>query len=288
MRERLVGQDVVVLVIEGGATRAAYASGVAESLQAAGLVPDAIYGTSAGGAIGAWYAARQAHLGVRTWDAVVDRRLLSYRRALWGAPVLDFRTLYGDYYPRVFGLDVAAVRASPFPVLVTVTDADTGETLHPDLRTAHDPLVLLHATSALPLVSESPVLVEGRRLVDGGVTQPIPLAKAIDDGHRDILLVSNRPAGDRKPESPLAVALVGAKFPALRAHAARHHQYHNDALRLAQDPPAGVRVRLVRPARDLGLSRLTRDLAKLRRAVDVGREDGRAVARALGLAVVVP
>lgn len=276
---------MVTLVFEGGAARASYGSGVAESLQAAGLVPEAIYGTSAGGAIGAWYAAGQAAVGCTTWDHTADRRLLSYRRALLGrGHVIDFRRLYSEMYPNFFRMDVAALRAAPYPVRVTLTDADTAETLYPDLRTAEDPFLLLHATSALPLVSESPVRWEGRRVLDGGATQPVPLAKAIADGHKDILLVSNRPRGLRRPESPFLVALIAREFPALQDAARNHHTHYNDAMLLAESPPPGVRVRIVRPSADLGLSRLTRDVKLLRAAIAVGRRDGERVAAELGLA----
>src|SRR5688500_2260291 len=122
------------LVIEGGANRAAYATGALASLQAAGFVPDAAYGTSAGGPLAAWYAAGQMERACNTWDAVQDRALLSYRRALLGGYVFDLRALYHHYHPHVFGMDVAAVKRAPFPVHVTITDAETLETYHPDIR----------------------------------------------------------------------------------------------------------------------------------------------------------
>lgn len=265
---------MTTLVVEGGAARATYASGVAMALQRAGLVPDAIYGTSAGAAIAAWYAAGQAEQGTKTWDAITDRNLLSWRRALVGRPVIDFARLYGDYYPRVFGMDVARLRAAPFPAFATLTEAETGRTEHVDLRHAEDPLRVLHATSALPLVSESPVTIGGRQFVDGGVTDPIPVAKAIADGRRDLIVILNRPRGPRAPESAAVVRLVARRFPALREHVAKHHAYHQAAIALAESPPPGVRVRIVRPAADLGVSRLTRDVAKLRASVEKGRQDG--------------
>lgn len=271
------------LVVEGGAARATYASGVAEALQEAGFVPDAIYGTSAGGAIAAWYAAGQAHVGATTWEKITDRSLLSYRRALVGKPVLNFARLYGEYYPNFFRMDVPRLRAAPFPAFATVTDADSADTLHLDLRRVADPFRVLHATSALPLVSDSPVEMDGRRFVDGGVTDPIPLRKALDEGHRDVVLVLNRPAGPRAPEPAVVVRLVARRFPALREHVANHHALHQDAIRLAENPPAGVRVRIVRPARDTGVTRLTRDIPKLRAAIEQGRVDGRALAKELGL-----
>jgi len=274
---------MTTLVVEGGAARATYASGVAAALQKAGFVPDAIYGTSAGGAIAAWYAAGLTEQGTKTWDAITDRNLLSWRRALVGRPVLDFARLYSDYYPRVFGMDVARLRAAPFPAYATLTDADSAESVYVDLRRAEDPMRVLHATSALPLVSESPVEIGGRRFVDGGVTDPIPIAKALADGHRDLVVVLNRPKGPRPPESAAVVRLVARRFPALREHVAKHHVYHQEAIALAESPPAGARVRIVRPAADLGLSRLTRDVAKLRAAVEKGRQDGARLAQGLEL-----
>jgi predicted patatin/cPLA2 family phospholipase len=197
---------------------------------------------------------------------------------LVGKHVFDLRALYRVLYPGEFGLDVAAVRRAPFPVVVTLTDADTGETLHPDIRKVDDPLAWIHAGAALPLAAEAPIEIDGRRFLDGGTTDPIPLQRAIDDGHRDIICVLNRPRGERKPEPAWATRLFGRSFPGLRRHAEAHHAYHNAATRLAESPPPGVRVRVVRPQRDTGLSRTTRDVKKLQAAIAQGRADA---ARAL-------
>ena len=276
------------LVIEGGANRAAYATGVLASLQTAGFVPDAVYGTSAGGALAAWYAAGQMELACRTWDAVQDRELLSYRRALRGGYVFDLRRLYHHYYPNVFGMDIAALKRAPFPVHVTITDADTCETYYPDIRHAENPLALVHAGAAIPILSDAPVEWNGRRCLDGGTTDPIPLQKAIDDGHKDIVAVLNRAPGERKPEPAWAVAMLARKFPALEEAARLHHEHHNRAVRLALSPPSGVRVRVVRPSRDTGVTRATRDLVVLRRAIERGRADGLYAAAQLGLTGVLP
>lgn len=276
------------LVIEGGANRAAYATGAGSALQAAGFVPDAVYGTSAGGALAAWYAAGQMEVACRTWDAVQDRELLSYRRALTGGYVFDLRRLYHHYYPNVFRMDVAALRRAPFPVRVTITDADTGETYHPDIRQADDPLALVHAGAAIPILAEAPVQWNGRRCIDGGTTDPIPIAKAIADGHKHVVAILNRPPGERKPEPAWAVAILARKFPALAEAARMHHEYHNRAVRLCLAPPEGVRIHVVRPATDTGVSRATRDLVLIRRAIERGRADGLAAAAKLGLTGIVP
>lgn len=273
------------LVIEGGANRAAYATGVGASLQAAGFVPSAVYGTSAGGALAAWYGAGQMEQACKTWDAVVDRDLLSYRRALIGGYVFDLKKLYHHYYPNVFGMDVEALRRAPFPVHVTITDADSLETIHPDIRSSPSPLALVHAGAAIPIFSEAPVLWEGKRYLDGGTTDPIPIQKAIDDGHKRIVCILNRPPGDRKAEPAWAVEILARKFPTLREAIRKHHEYHNQAVRVALSPPEGVSVHVIRPATDTGVSRATRDLRRIHAAIARGRVDGKRAAAALGLTV---
>lgn len=273
----------MTLVIEGGATRAAYASGAAEALHRSGLVPDAIYGTSAGAAIGAWFGAGQPHVGIRTWDRLTDRDLMSFRRIAGASvPVLDFRRLYGEYYPMLFGMDVAALRRAPYPIMVTITDAHKAESHYVDIRKAPNPFLLLHATSALPVVSEAPVMMEGRAWVDGGMTDPIPLQRAIEDGWRDIIVLLNRPMGERSPEPRIVTRLVGRRFPQLSEATAKHHAYHNASVHLAESPPEGVRVRIVRPAVDLGISRFTRELDLVHRAIEQGQRDGAALVATLG------
>ena len=267
------GRGTVALVIEGGANRSAYATGALATLQKEGFIPDAIYDTSAGGALAAWYAAGQMERCVDVWPYAADRRVMSYRRALIGKHVFDLHALYRELYVTEFGLDVKKVQAAPMPVNVTITDADTGDTIYVDLRGKDQPTHWIHAGAALPIAAQAPVTLDGKRYLDGGTTDPIPLKKAIADGHRDIVLVLNRPKGVRKPEHAWIVKLFGRLFPNLE-HAARdHHRYHNDAVALGEHPPAGVRVTIIRPSVDTGLGRTTRDVKALQRAIAAGRAD---------------
>lgn len=264
------------VVLEGGSSRVAYSSGVCAALDAAGFVPDAVYGTSAGGVLGAWYGSGQAERGLAVWRIMQDRTVMSYRRALLGGPVFDLDNLYNDRYPERFGFELERLRGARPPIHATLTDADTGEALHVDVRKVERPFEPLRAGAAIPVLSRTPVLWEGRRYVDGGVADPVPLARAIADGHRDIVLVLNGPDAPRAPESALSVALVARRFPGLAAAMRRRHEAHNAAVRLARAPPEGVRVRIVRPSAPLAVTRTTRDPTRIEAAIRLGRADGAA------------
>lgn len=257
--------------------RAAYANGVLAAFEDAGLRDwDAVYGTSAGGALAAWFTAGQARYALGTWKYAADRRILSYRRWIRGrGPLLDHDGLFDIVYSKEMPLDVATIERAPFPVFVTVVDADTGLALYPDIRRG-EALAWLRATGRLPFATGPPVQIGGRRYLDGGIVDPIPIARAIADGATDITLVLNRPEGDRKAEPKIVTRAASRRWPVFRQAFADHHGLHNRAVALATSPPKGVTVRIVRPARDPGLSRLSRNLARIEAAIAQGEADGKA------------
>ena len=256
--------------------KAAYAGGVLSAFEEAGHRPfDAVYGTSAGGALGAWFSAGQARFAERTWDYAADRRILSYRRFLRGGPLLDHEGLLDIVYVKEAPLDQDAIRRCPHPVVVTAVDIHTGETVYHDLRQG-DIIPWLKATGRLPLGSGAPVVIGGRALLDGGIFDPIPVRRAVADGHTQVTVVLNTHPGRRKPDHPLAAAYVARRYPRLRDGILRHAAIKQEAIDFAKAPPPGIRCDLVRPARPTGLTRLTRDLGKIRAAIEMGRRDGRA------------
>lgn len=269
--------SVRVLVLEGGGMRAAYTNGVMATFEDAGLGPlDAVYGTSAGGALAAWFSAGQARYALGTWRYAEDARVLSWRRWLtMRGPLLDhdalFRIVYQDERP----LDVDAVQRAPHKVIVSVTDLETGRAEYVDIR--QGPVIdWLRATGRLPVGAGPPVEVGGRKWLDGGLADPIPIAQAIRDGGRDIVCVLNEPRGERDPESGIAAWVIGRRYPAVRELVIRHHTMHDDSIRLAERPPPGVTVHVVQPQRHLRVGRLTRDPDLIGEAILEGERDGRA------------
>ncbi|MHB8605629.1 MAG: patatin-like phospholipase family protein [Thermoplasmatota archaeon] len=280
------------LVVEGGGMRAAYASGAVAGLASRGLTVDAAYGTSAGGAICAWFAAGQADDGTRTWSYAKDPTTMSWRRWFQGGDLIDQRRLIDGIYVNEIPLAIDRVRSAPFPTWVTVADVETAETRYFDLRRGST-LELIKATGALPLAIRDPIFLlpdgsacphdaqtrrrnhgDCRGYLDGGVTEPIPLARAIADGATDIVCVFNRPQGLRRAEPAIVARMVGRRYPALEGPTRRHHILHNEAVALAERPAPGVRVTIVRPSHDVGVGRLTRDLGRIGRALQWGRRDG--------------
>ncbi len=263
------------LVIEGGGMKSAYANGVLTAFEEAGHTKwDVVYGTSAGGALAAWFAAGQARHAQRTWDYAADRRILSYRRFLRRrGPLLDHDALYDIVYDVEHPIDQAAIHRSPYPVIVTASRLRDGGTTYHDLRQGRV-IPWLKATGRLPFAAGLPVRIDGELYLDGGITDPIPVRKAVEDGATDVTLIVNWPEGTIRKENAVLARLTARRFPTLRDGILRHAEIKQMAIGYADSPPKGVTVRVIRPAYPTGLHRLTRDLDAIRKAIAHGHKDG--------------
>ncbi len=263
------------LVIEGGGMKAAYANGVLSAFEEAGHRGfDALYGTSAGGALAAWFAAKQAVYAEGTWPYADDRRIVNYTRFFTRrGPLLDHEALLDIVYLDEHPLDVRAVQRHPAPVIVTASDVESGTPHYQDLRVT-DVIPWLKATGRLPAASGPPVIIGGRRFLDGGLTDPIPVRRAAAEGHTRITLILNTPLGAPRADNALVTSLTARRWPALRDGIVRHQEIKREAIAWAESPPAGVQVSIIRPLAKTGLHRLSRDVDAIQAAIRQGREDG--------------
>jgi NTE family protein len=176
------------LVIGSGGVRSVAALGVADVLWREGLRPDLIVGCSAGALFGALLAmglppVEAVRLATGLWTAELthQRRAGAVLKMLlpgWFGFNADF-SLREDA-PIVRRLQAAfgdrRIEDLPLPLRVAATDAATGATV----VLSRGPLVeALRASIALPFMLP-PCHVDGRRLIDGFVSDPLPVAAADD------------------------------------------------------------------------------------------------------------
>lgn len=187
----------LALAIEGGGMRGVVAGGMVSALEAHGFVDcfDAVYGTSAGACAGAYMLAGQAREGTRIfYEDINNPSFLRLGRVLLRRPVMNVDHLIDHVMTRSRPLDVEAVVRSTIPLVMMTTSVGEGRALA--LRDfANGPAVLegLRATTRLPLVAGLPVVdTDGRKLVDGALTAPIPVRAAAEDGATHILVLATR------------------------------------------------------------------------------------------------
>jgi NTE family protein len=176
------------IVLGSGGVRSIAALGMVEVLAREGLMPDLVVGCSAGAMFGALIAAgHDANEAVRIattlWSAEVTRkrRWRAVPQMLWprlGRFDADFALR--DDAPVMQRLEQAfgdvRIEDLRLPLRVTTTDAGTGQRV---VLREGSLVQALRASIALPFMF-APVHIDGRRLIDGFVADPLPVSAAAD------------------------------------------------------------------------------------------------------------
>jgi predicted patatin/cPLA2 family phospholipase len=211
---------VLALVLEGGGMRGVVSAAMAAALQRHGLTDafDLVVGTSAGALNGAAFLSGVAQACTDNYtDAAVVRRYIAPRRLLIGRAAVDVAytldqvtdALDADRHRRT------AQSAAPLHCVAIDVERAAPEVLS-DLRTEEELRAALLATTRLPWLGGDPVEFRGRRWLDGGLVDPIPIDAAIDRGATHVLVLQTRPEGvPRTPAAGVVEKIIARRLRAL-------------------------------------------------------------------------
>jgi predicted patatin/cPLA2 family phospholipase len=272
-----MGKDSgAALVVEGGAMRGIFSSGVLDVFLEEGFNPFGIaIGTSAGGCNVASYLAGQHGRSRRCYTEYMARReFISKRRFLRGGHWVDLDWLW-DAFERDHPLDCAGVVKSRARFVVAATSAESGSPVYLEPREA-DMMNALKGSCAIPILYRAIVRHGDQALADGGVAAPIPALEAYRRGARRIVVIRSRPAPALRKgvvETRLgAWALRGR--PGLAAAYRRAPAAYAEAVAFVNAPPTDCTVLQVAPRAPLRTGRVSRDRASLDHDYALGRELG--------------
>lgn len=187
-RKGLTARHRLALVLGSGGVRSAAAIGVAEVLARAGLRPDLVVGCSSGALFGATIATQlqpqeALRLAVSLWSQHLtnQRRWWSYAQLLM--PRLarfgpDFALRDSRLIAQRIGAAFGGRRIEnlPTPLRVVATNAESGAGV---VLTQGDLVDALRASMAVPFIFPA-VQIDGHRLVDGVISDPLPVSAAVD------------------------------------------------------------------------------------------------------------
>ncbi len=261
------------LVVEGGALRGVFSTGLLDGFLAAGFNPfDLFIGVSSGASNLAAYLAGMAGRNRRVYlEYSLRPDFVDVPRFLRGGHLIDLDWLWAITI-REIRLDLGRIYARPQPFVVVMTDALTGAAVYRPTE-ARNLEHLLKASSAVPLLYRTYPLVDGRPMADGGVADAIPVGEAIRRGARRIMVVRSRHRDYRKTGGPsdFLIRWHVRHYPQLRRAVAARVGRYNDTVALIRRPPAGVSIVEVCPPPEFRVARLSQDFAVLAEGYDQGR-----------------
>ena len=186
------------LIVEGGAMRGVISCAALMALEELGMteVFDEVYGGSAGAVNAAYFLAGQAAYATSLYYQKINNT--RFLRRFWHRKIVDIDDLFDSIIAGDRPLRIDKVLASRSQFFVTIADACTGEAFLGHAQSSRTPLLtLLKASSAMPLLYNGLVSIEGRTCFDGALINPIPILEAIESGCTDLLILLTRPASFR-------------------------------------------------------------------------------------------
>ena len=270
------------LVLEGGAMRGMFTAGVLDTFLDAGVKADEVVGVSAGALFGVNYLSGQKGRAVR-----YNKRYNGDKNYMGLRPLLKEGNLFSTSYAydlvprRLDPFDDAAFQNSGVPFFAVVTNVDTGQAEYMQVKSVFDQMDLLRASGSMPFVSR-PVEWEGRRYLDGGVSDSIPFEWMAARGCDKLIVVLTREKDYRKtPMNGALLRLLRRKYPAIARRLAARHTDYNRALEELERWQAEGRAFVIRPSVKTPISLIETDPEKLQQVYDLGLADGQAALPAL-------
>ena len=265
------------LVLEGGAMRGLFTAGIIDVMMEAGVEPDGLIGVSAGAAFGCNYKSRQPGRAVRYNTRFAKDPRYSGLRSL-------IKT--GDYFNAEFGyhivpkqydiFDTKAFEQNRLVFVFVCTDVMTGKAVYHQMdRVTFDELEWLRASASMPLASKV-VEVGGRKLLDGGVADSIPLAYFERIGYERNVVILTQPEGYVKEPNRLMplMRLALRKYPKMLEAMENRHLMYNQELEYVRQAEREGRCLVIRPDEKLPIGHISHDPENMRRVYEIGRRKG--------------
>lgn len=265
------------LVLEGGAFRGAYTDGVLDGLLDNNIMFDYIIGVSAGAANGYSYVSRQRGRNIEILKKYVnDKRYMSLKNYLKQKSLFGIDFIYDEIPNKLIPYDFNALKEYKGRIISTLTDAREGTVRYYDQSYIDKKFKMLRATCALPIIFP-PIEFDNNLYYDGGLVDPIPIKKSIEDNNKKNLIVLTREEGYLKTppnlKNKLGSFMVGRKFKAISHLINNRHIAYNDTLKFIKNLETNNDAVILRPKKEVNVSRLEKNKDKLVALYNQGVDD---------------
>lgn len=265
------------LVLEGGALRGLFTAGILDVLMENGVRFDGLVGVSAGAAFGCNYKSGQPGRVIRYNKRFAHEwRFCSWRSWLKTGDLYGGRFCYHTMPEELDVFDTAAFDQNPMEFYAVCTDVETGRAVYQKLsRCSYDTYEYIRASASMPMVSRI-VEVGGRKLLDGGVADSIPLRFFQEQGYERNLVILTQPADYQKRHNRLMplmrLALRG--YPQMIHALDTRHQMYNEQLQYVMEEEKKGNTFVIRPPEKIMIGYVSHDEEEMQGVYQIGRRVG--------------
>lgn len=265
--------------MEGGAMRGMFTCGILDVFLENGVTFDGAIGVSAGACFGCNYKSGQIGRGIRyNIKYCKDKRYCSIESLIKTGDLFGVDFCYRQLPMELDPWDGEAFKNNPMEFYVVCSDVTTGTPVyHKCDRGDEIDLDWFRASASLPGVSRI-VEIGGKKLLDGGLCDAVPLDYFRSIGYDKNVVILTQPEDYRKGKNKLLpfLRIKLRKYPNMITALANRHFRYNDQIahinELSRKEPD--RVLILRPDEPLNVQGIVREPERLERAYNLGRECG--------------
>ena len=264
------------LVVEGGAMRGIFATGVLDAFIQANYQPfNQCYGVSAGATnIAAYLCAQYKRNHAVITDYSCRPEFIDFVRFIKGGHLFDLDWLWQETIRDIrLDLDTFEKQASEFYIVTTNIQTGQAEYLKANATLLEEQL---KASCALPIAYREFPVIDNLQLTDGGVADSIPIRKAYEMGNKEITVILSQPLGYKKKPSkaPWFVKRLYKNTPALAEATLRRAENYNQSIDFITNPPSDCKINIIAPPPNFAVGRTTKSFEKLSAGYEMGLNAG--------------
>lgn len=265
------------MVLEGGGMRGVYTAGVLDYFMDQDFYPNGVAGVSAGACHATSYISKQRgrNFKVNT-DYLNDKNYLSLYSLIKTGSLFGMEFMFHKIPEELSPYDYDAFNASNIEFIAVSTDLDTGGGAYHIIEDAKADIDYVQASSSLPLLSKA-VEKNGKKYMDGGVGDSIPIQYMIERGYEKNIVVLTQCGDYRKGKNNL-MPLIRRTFKQypyfVEAMENRHIRYNKTLDDLQQLEKEG-KIFIIRPSKPVTISRVEKNKEKLMELYLEGYQDAK-------------
>lgn len=255
------------LVLEGGALRGMYTSGVLDTFLKNNMEFECVAGVSAGELNAMSYISKQpgrsAKINLEYCD---DPRYIGRKAFIKNKGIIGYDYLFGDISENKVPFDYKSFENTNQRFIIVTTNCEKAETEYLEKSNCNDLFKAAQASSSMPLASAM-VEINNNHYLDGAVTTSIPVKWALEQGYEKIVVVLTRDKTYRKPmlsnKMKKLYKLAYHKYPKLIEKLNTMPERYNKLQEELIDLEKEGKIFIIRPEKEVTVSRLEKDKEKL-------------------------
>ena len=263
------------LVLEGGGFRGMYTCGVIDVFMENGICFDEVVGVSAGAAFGCNIKSKQIGRALRYNKRFCqDSRYSGLKSFIKTGDLYNKEFAYGIVPTILDPFDTKTFRENPLKFTVVCTDIHTGNPVYHEIQNGDaTDIEWIRASASIPIVSK-PVKLDGYELLDGGVSDSIPVNWMLERSDKTVIVLTRDKSYHKEPMKYIHLLKKAFKeYPNLQKALENRYIVYNKTLDEIEQLEREGKVFVIRPSKPISCAMIEKDPNHLQEIYDIGRQD---------------